>query len=155
MADEQTFDPANLTKAAEDTFTVRRVFGESYERGGVTVIPVARVMGMFGTGAGAGEGNTSTAWMGRLPRAWRGASHDEATAPADASATDSPDTHGHGHGGGGGFGTWVHPLGVYVVDAKGTRWLPAIDANLVLLAAGIAFTIVGSTMSIAKALSRR
>ena len=39
MADEQTFDPANLTKAAEETFTVRRVFGEAYERGGATIIP--------------------------------------------------------------------------------------------------------------------
>lgn len=152
MADEQTFDPANLTKAAEDTFTVRRVFGEAYERGGATIIPVARVMGMFGTGAGAGEGNTSTAWIGRFPRPARWAAHD---APqADASPAESPDTHGHGRAGAGGFGTWVHPLGVYVVDAKGTRWLPAVDANLVLLGAGLAFTIVGSTMAIARAFSR-
>jgi len=153
MADEQTFDPANLTKAAEDTFTVRRVFCEAYERGGATIIPVARVMGVFGTGAGAGEGNTSTAWIGRFPRAGRWAAHDEPA--ADTSSAESPDTHGHGHGGGGGFGTWVHPLGVYVVDAKGTRWLPAVDANLVLLGAGLAVTIVGSTMALAKAIARR
>lgn len=153
MADERTFDPADLTKAAEDTFTVRRVFGEAYERGGATIIPVARVMGMFGTGAGGGEGNTSTAWIGRFPRPGRGPSHDERATPVEA-ATESPDTHGHGHGGGGGFGTWVHPLGVYVIDARGTRWLPAVDANLVLLGAGVAVTIVGSTMAIARAFAR-
>ena len=37
---------------ARDTLTVRRVFGEPYEKNGVTVIPVARVQG----GAGGGEG---------------------------------------------------------------------------------------------------
>jgi uncharacterized spore protein YtfJ len=150
MAEEQTFDPATLTKAAEDAFTVRRVFGEAYEHGGATIIPVARVMGMVGTGAGGGEGGTSTAWLGRLGRPPR-----EEPAPARGeSPGDSPDTHGHGHGGGGGFGTWVHPLGVYVVDGKGTRWLPAIDANLVLLGAGLAVTVIASTAAVAKAFRR-
>ena len=146
MAEEQTFDPAILTKAAQETFTVRRVFGEAYEHGGTTIIPVARVMGMIGTGAGGGEGNTSTAWLGRFPHR----AHEE---DATTEGGDAPDTHGHGHGGGGGFGTWVYPLGVYVVDAKGTRWQPAVDANLVLLGAGLAFTIVASTAALAKVIS--
>jgi uncharacterized spore protein YtfJ len=42
----------DLTEEARDAIGVRRVFGEPYEKNGVTVIPAARVMG----GAGAGEG---------------------------------------------------------------------------------------------------
>jgi uncharacterized spore protein YtfJ len=38
---------------AKDAMTVRRVFGEPYEKGGVTVIPAARVQG--GAGGGTGE----------------------------------------------------------------------------------------------------
>ncbi len=37
---------------ARDTITVRRVFGEPYEKNGLTVIPAAAVRG----GGGAGEG---------------------------------------------------------------------------------------------------
>jgi uncharacterized spore protein YtfJ len=39
---------------ARDTLTVKRVFGDPYERNGVTVIPVAKVQG--GAGGGDGEG---------------------------------------------------------------------------------------------------
>ena len=38
---------------ARDSMTVKRVFGEPYEKDGVTVIPAARVRG--GAGAGGGE----------------------------------------------------------------------------------------------------
>jgi uncharacterized spore protein YtfJ len=37
---------------ARDTLTVKRVFGEPYERNGVTVIPVAKVQGAPGEEAG-------------------------------------------------------------------------------------------------------
>jgi uncharacterized spore protein YtfJ len=47
-------DMRELLTQARDTMTVKRVFGEPYERDGVTVIPVARVMG--GGGGGGGEG---------------------------------------------------------------------------------------------------
>jgi uncharacterized spore protein YtfJ len=40
--------------AIRDLLTVKQVFGEMYERDGVTVIPVAAVRG--GGGAGGGEG---------------------------------------------------------------------------------------------------
>ena len=40
---------------ARDAVTVRRVFGEPYERNGVTVIPAASVAG--GAGGGSGEGS--------------------------------------------------------------------------------------------------
>jgi uncharacterized spore protein YtfJ len=39
---------------ARDALTVKRVFGEPYEKNGLTVIPVARVQG--GAGGGGGEG---------------------------------------------------------------------------------------------------
>jgi uncharacterized spore protein YtfJ len=38
---------------ARDSMTVKRVFGEPYEKDGVTVIPAARIQG--GAGAGGGE----------------------------------------------------------------------------------------------------
>jgi uncharacterized spore protein YtfJ len=42
-----------VVEAARDHITVSRVFGEAYERDGVTVVPVARVYG--GGGGGTGE----------------------------------------------------------------------------------------------------
>lgn len=41
--------------SAKDTLTVRRVFGEPYEKDGVTVIPAARVAGGGGAGSGQDE----------------------------------------------------------------------------------------------------
>jgi uncharacterized spore protein YtfJ len=38
---------------ARDALTVKRVFGEPYEKDGVTIIPAARVLG--GAGGGSGE----------------------------------------------------------------------------------------------------
>jgi uncharacterized spore protein YtfJ len=42
--------------AAKDAMSVRRVFGESYEVDGATVIPVAAVRGGGGGGGGEGRG---------------------------------------------------------------------------------------------------
>lgn len=42
----------DMLSSARDAITVRRVFGEPYEKDGVTVIPAARV----GGGGGAGSG---------------------------------------------------------------------------------------------------
>jgi uncharacterized spore protein YtfJ len=47
-------DAKEILEQARDTFTMRRVFGEPIERDGLTVVPVATVMG--GAGAGSGEG---------------------------------------------------------------------------------------------------
>ncbi len=44
-----------LVAAATDVITVRRIFGEAYERDGVTVIPAAAVSGGLGAGAGTDE----------------------------------------------------------------------------------------------------
>ncbi len=51
-------DVSEVMAHARDAMTVRRVFGEPYEKDGVTVIPVARVMG--GAGGGGGEGGEGT-----------------------------------------------------------------------------------------------
>jgi len=48
---EETFD--ELVKGHRDAITVKKVFGELYQRNGVTIIPAAKVMG--GGGGGAGE----------------------------------------------------------------------------------------------------
>jgi uncharacterized spore protein YtfJ len=47
-------DTERLINQARDAITVRRVFGEPYERDGVTIIPAAVVRG--GAGGGTGEG---------------------------------------------------------------------------------------------------
>jgi uncharacterized spore protein YtfJ len=47
-------DPNELMEQARDALTVKRVFGEPYERDGVTVIPAASLRG--GAGGGGGEG---------------------------------------------------------------------------------------------------
>ncbi|MDQ3692087.1 MAG: sporulation protein [Chloroflexota bacterium] len=48
-------DIQQLLAQARDTITVKRVFGDPIDKDGVTVIPVAKVMG----GAGAGGGSTA------------------------------------------------------------------------------------------------
>jgi uncharacterized spore protein YtfJ len=49
-------DPNELMQQTRDALTVTRVFGEPYEREGVTVIPAASIRG--GAGGGRGEGPT-------------------------------------------------------------------------------------------------
>jgi uncharacterized spore protein YtfJ len=54
-------DPIELMTQARDALTVKRVFGEPYERDGVTLIPAAVVRGGAGGGQGEGsEGETRT-----------------------------------------------------------------------------------------------
>ena len=146
MAEQQQFDPATLTRAAQDTFTVRRVFGEAYERDGVLVIPVARVMGGVGAGSGGGEGTGIPGWVRRGARV----ADEPATTPADETGT----AHGQGHGGGGGYAAEVKPLGVYVVDATGAHWQPAVDVNRIVLGLQIGVTVVLSIGLLARALHR-
>ena len=50
-------DVRQTIEQARDVMSVRRVFGDPYEKNGVTVIPAARVQGGAGGGEGpAGEG---------------------------------------------------------------------------------------------------
>jgi len=153
------FDPTALTAAANDTFTVRRVFGEAYERDGVLVVPVARVWAATGLGLGDGEGggtlpergSGAAPWARRARAAWERAGHasvglasdEEPTAAESADARDEgPDApgspaaqsgYGGGHGGGGGYGARVKAVGVYVIDDDGVHWRPALDVNRVIV----------------------
>jgi uncharacterized spore protein YtfJ len=47
-------DVRQTIEQAKDAMSVRRVFGDPYEKNGVTLIPAARVQG--GAGGGGGEG---------------------------------------------------------------------------------------------------
>ena len=47
-------DPNEVMQQARDALTVKRVFGEPFERNGVTIIPAAAIRG--GAGGGRGEG---------------------------------------------------------------------------------------------------
>jgi uncharacterized spore protein YtfJ len=49
-------DVQSVIEGARDAITVRRVFGEPFDKDGVTVIPAARVMG----GGGGGDGSAGT-----------------------------------------------------------------------------------------------
>ncbi|MCM0639209.1 hypothetical protein [Cellulomonas wangsupingiae] len=138
---ERSFDPAGLTRAAEDTFTVRRVFGEAYERDGCFVVPVARVTGMTGSGAGSGGGDVSPG------------EHEGGAEPGSRTAWHA--AHGTGDGGGGGFAAHVKPIGVFVVDGSGAHWQPTLDVNRVILGGQLAVAVVASAWALAWAVRRR
>lgn len=135
---ERSFDPAALTRAAHDTFTVRRVFGDAYERDGRLVVPVARVTGLTGSGAGGGGGDMVPAETG----------DDDATSTGRVA-------HGNGDGGGGGFAAHVTALGVFVVDDDGAHWRPALDLNRVVLGGQVVAAVVASVWALAWAVRRR
>lgn len=118
---------------ARDAMTVKRVFGDPYEKEGVTVIPVANVMG--GAGAGGGTG------VGAKPE---GASEEA----AGERAGDS----GYGMG----YGLRATPAGVYVIKGGEVEWKPALDMNsLTLQRAGVAIVALLVLRSIIRTLARR
>ena len=55
-----------LVKGHRDAITVKRVFGEPFQKDGVTVIPAAKVMG----GGGGGRGRVSGQWSRIRNRLW-------------------------------------------------------------------------------------
>jgi uncharacterized spore protein YtfJ len=68
---EQAMDIQDVIAQARDTLTVKRVFGEPYEKDGVTVIPAARVQGGAGGGSGEdpqGQGKGSGSGFGMTAR---------------------------------------------------------------------------------------
>jgi uncharacterized spore protein YtfJ len=95
---------------AREAMTVKRVFGDPIERDGLTVIPVANVMG----GGGAGGGESS------MP------------AGADAEAT-SGTAPGMASGSGVGFGLRATPAGVYVIKDGEVEWEPALDLTRIAI----------------------
>ena len=126
-------DIQEVLSHARDAMTVKRVFGDPYEKDGVVVIPVANVMG----GAGAGGGQSA----GVLP-----ASPDEEA--VGQRAKDS----GYGMG----YGLRATPAGVYVIKAGEVEWKPALDMNrLTLQRAGVAIVALCVLRSIIRTLARR
>jgi uncharacterized spore protein YtfJ len=126
-------DMQEVLNHARDAMTVKRVFGDPYEKDGITVIPVANVMG--GAGAVGGTG------VGTKP-----ASADEES--VGEGAGDS----GYGMG----YGLRATPAGVYVIKGGEVEWKPALDTNrLTLQRAGVAIVALLVLRSIFRTLARR
>ncbi len=58
--EEAHMDPGDVITKAREAMTVQQVFGEPYERNGVTVIPAAAIRGGAGGGRGEGGGGGET-----------------------------------------------------------------------------------------------
>jgi len=125
---------------ARDAMTVKRVFGDPYERDGLTIIPVANVMGGAGAGGGTGKVTAGDAAAG------------EDAAMGDAAAGAGGPEAGYGMG----YGVRATPAGVYVIKAGEVEWKPALDMNR-LTAQRAIVVVVGLLVfrSIVRALVRR
>lgn len=126
-------DAHEVLNQARDAMTVKRVFGDPYEKDGTTVIPVANVMGGAGAGGGTGAG------------------------AKPASAGEEKVGEGAGDSGYGmGYGLRATPAGVYVIKGGEVEWKPALDTNrLTLQRAGVAIVALLVLRSIFRTLARR
>ena len=126
-------DVHEVLNQARDAMTVKRVFGDPYEKDGVTVIPVANVMG--GAGAGGGTG------VGAKPES-----------ASEGAAGEGAGDSGYGMG----YGLRATPAGVYVIKGGEVEWKPALDANrLTLQRAGVMILALLVLRSIIRTLARR
>jgi len=112
-----------LGKVAQH-LSVSRAFGTAYEKDGSLVIPVAFVAG----GGGGGEGTSGTP---------TGDSDDDLESEAEETNDAEPSS-----GSGGGFGGVVMPAGVYVVKDDTVKWVPAVNANLVIVVAFLTLRMI-------------
>lgn len=128
-------DVREVMNHARDAMTVKRVFGDPYEKDGVTIIPVASVMGGAGAGGGPGAG----------------------ARPADVDAGEEAGGEGAGDSGYGmGYGLRATPAGVYVIKGGEVEWKPAVDTSrLALRRAGVAIVALLVFRSIIRTLARR
>jgi uncharacterized spore protein YtfJ len=117
-------DVQDLLNKVAQNLSVTRAFGSAYEKDGTLVIPVALVTG----GGGAGEGSAGSA---SPSSADEGIVHDALDADAESSS-----------GSGGGFGGMVMPVGVYVVKDEKVRWIPAVNANLIIVVVFITLRMI-------------
>lgn len=104
-----------LLAQARESMTVKRVFGDPIERDGVTVIPVANILG--GGGGGGGEGPVPAA------------SEADRAAAGDLVAVGP----GMASGSGVGFGVRATPAGAYVIKDGDVTWQPAVDSTRVMV----------------------
>ena len=117
-------DVQELLGKVDQHLSVSRVFGTPYEKDGSLVIPVAFVAG--GGGGGGGPIGPVTSH-----------SHDVAGSDVDDATTIVESS-----GSGGGFGGVVMPVGVYVVKDERVRWVPAVNANLVIVVAFLSIRMI-------------
>lgn len=112
-------DAKQVFQQFRDSFSATTVFGEPIDREGVTLVPVARILG----GGGGGQGE---------------AHHTRGQSEGEGLPT-------HGTGWGGGYGADAHAIGAYVIRNGNVRWQPAVDVNRVILGAQIASILLGAT----------
>lgn len=105
-----------LLEQSRDAMTVKRVFGEPIDKDGITIIPVANVMG--GGGSGSGEGPVS---MGGSP------------APAGVGEEGAAVAMAMSSGRGAGFAVRATPAGAYVIKDGEVAWQPAMDLTRIAI----------------------
>ncbi len=125
MKEWSDVDVQELLGKVAQNLSVSRAFGTAYEKDGSMVIPVALVAG----GGGGGEGTAGTP-------ASDGADEVEPNVEEGPSDGEVPS------GSGGGFGGVVMPVGVYVVKDEQVRWIPAVNANLVIVVAFLTLRMI-------------
>ncbi len=135
-------DANEVLNHARDAMSVKRVFGDPYEKDGVVIIPVANVMG----GAGAGGGTNASVEPEKADEEAQPASADEGA--VGAGAKDS----GYGMG----YGLRASPAGVYVIKGGEVEWKPALDMNqLTMQRACVAIVALFVLRSIIRTLAKR
>ena len=127
-------DVGKLLMKASDDLSVRRAFGTAYEKDDMLIIPVAIVTG--GGGGGTGRPGPQDPAAGSDNPPGESPAGQEAT-PQDSARTDA----------GGGFGGLVWPAGAYVVKGGQVRWVPAVDATIVVLASLSLVRVLARTWS--------
>jgi len=132
-------DAKEVLAQARDAMTVKRVFGDPYEKDGVTVIPVAHVMGGAGAGGGTGVGV-------------RPVGTDDGAGKDDEDATEGAGESGYGMG----YGLRASPAGVYIIKGGAVEWKPALDTNrLALQRAGVMIVGLLVLRSIVRTIAKR
>ena len=129
-------DVENLLAKVADNLSVRRAFGEAYEKNGMLIIPVAIVAGGGGGGTGHNRRGDPAAGPDSPPDApdAPGTPGTPGTPGAPDVARDrTPQDPGRTEAGGG-FGGLVLPSGAYVVNGEQVRWVPAVDVTITVLA---------------------
>jgi len=106
-------DVPEVVTQIRDAITVKRAFGDPYERDGIVLIPVARVGGAGGGGGGEGS-----------------------------EPSQSNDANKSGSGFGLGFGLGATPVGAYVIQGGDVRWKPALDVTNIVLRAQAGVIVV-------------
>jgi uncharacterized spore protein YtfJ len=126
-------DVHEVMNHARDAMTVKRVFGDPYEKDGITVIPVASVMGGAGAGGGPGAG-----------------------AKLDGTGEETGEGSSTDAGYGMGYGLRATPAGVYVIKGGEVEWKPALDTSRVVLwRAGVVIVGLLVFRSIVRTLAKR